>query len=74
MLTDSPIAPAPPRARRYVPAWQGLGLGDLLRSQGPAVFPFDAPRSIGFYTARNAIYHLFRALGYGDGSTVLMPA
>jgi dTDP-4-amino-4,6-dideoxygalactose transaminase len=58
----------------YVPAWQGLGLADLLRRKGLPAFPFDAPRMTGFYVARNAIYHLFRALGYGDGRVVLMPA
>lgn len=62
------------RGPRYVPAWQGLGLRDLLRREGPAVFPFDAPHAKGFYVARNAIHHLFRALGYGDGKVVLMPS
>ena len=72
-MTRNPRPPVP-GPRRYVPAWQGLGVSDLLRRKGRAVFPFDAPRVRGFYTARNAIYHLFRALGYGDGRTVLMPA
>lgn len=39
----------------------------------PLPFPLSAPGRIGFYRARNAIYHLFRALGFADGATVLAP-
>lgn len=71
-LNDSP-APAAGR-RRYVPGWQGLGLFDIVGRKAKPCFPFDAPRTTGFYVARNAIYHLFRELGFADGRTVLMPA
>src|SRR5436190_15809679 len=48
----------------YVPAWPGLAPIDLIRRPSPAAppYPFDAPQQIRFYRARNAIYHLFRAL------------
>lgn len=47
----------------YVPTFQGLSAFDLVRPAAAprACFPFDAPR-LGFYRARNAIYHLFQAL------------
>ena len=60
--------------KRYIPAWQGLGPLDLVRRPPAPCFPFGAPRATGFYVARNAIHHLFRLLGYADGSTVLMPS
>jgi hypothetical protein len=59
---------------RYIPVGQGLGPKDLVRPGAAPRFPFDAPRLTGFYVARNAIYHLFRLLGYADGGAVLMPA
>jgi dTDP-4-amino-4,6-dideoxygalactose transaminase len=48
----------------YVPTFQGLGAMDMMRPAAPhaCAFPFDAPRRLTFYRARNAIYHLFRAL------------
>jgi dTDP-4-amino-4,6-dideoxygalactose transaminase len=39
----------------------------------PLPFPLSAPGRLDFYRARNAIYHLFRALGFADGATVLAP-
>jgi dTDP-4-amino-4,6-dideoxygalactose transaminase len=33
----------------------------------------NEPGRLFFYRARNAIYHLFRALGFGSGKTVLVP-
>ena len=58
-----------------VPAWQGLGLEVLGRSIRPkeTPFPFDAPNGTYFYRARHAIYHLFRALGFGAKDTILAP-
>ena len=48
-----------------VPTYQGLSAADLLRGV-PATattgFPLDVPGRLSFYRARNAIYHLFRAL------------
>lgn len=49
----------------FVPTYQGLTPVDLVRpARMPRIrcFPFDAPDRIAFYRARNAIYHLFRAL------------
>ena len=48
----------------YVPAFPGLALADLVRpgAHRSERFPFDAPRRLHFYRARNAIYHLFRVL------------
>jgi dTDP-4-amino-4,6-dideoxygalactose transaminase len=59
----------------YVPAWPGLCPADLLRSPSTGVrpFPFDAPHLTYFYRARNAIYHLFRALRFRRDETVLVP-
>jgi dTDP-4-amino-4,6-dideoxygalactose transaminase len=59
----------------YVPTFQGLGLADFLRTEGGAAgYPFDAPARLSFYRARNAIYHLFKALrSMGYRLTVLAP-
>lgn len=59
----------------YVPAYQGLSALDLLRpaAAGRRAFPFESQR-IGFYRARNAIYHLFAALrSIKPRITVLVP-
>jgi dTDP-4-amino-4,6-dideoxygalactose transaminase len=59
----------------YVPTFQGLGVGDLIRNAADRrSFPFDAPCQVRFYRARNAIYHLFHSLqSKGRPRTVLMP-
>lgn len=59
----------------YVSAWPGLNPSLLLRSPSPWALPFPlhAPHSIYFYVARYGIYHLFRALGFGNGDPVLVP-
>lgn len=59
----------------YVPAWQGLSPADLLGSArgGARPFPLGERNAAFFYRARNAIYHLFRALRLKPGDTVLMP-
>jgi dTDP-4-amino-4,6-dideoxygalactose transaminase len=60
----------------YVPMYQGLSATDFVRwaAPGNACFPFDAPHALSFYRARNAIYHLFRALlETNPGLTVLAP-
>lgn len=61
----------------FVPTYQGLSAVDLVRpAQAPrtACFPFDASGRLAFYRARNAIYHLCRALVEHHGSlTVLVP-
>jgi dTDP-4-amino-4,6-dideoxygalactose transaminase len=59
----------------YAPAWQGLAPVELLR---PAAdrrlpFPLEAPHSTFFYRARNAIYHLARALELSRRGPVLVP-
>jgi dTDP-4-amino-4,6-dideoxygalactose transaminase len=86
-VTVQPVqAPAPPRSRAdhaaareerrmCVPAWQGLGFEVLERPRGAKAmpFPFGAPDGTYFYRARHAIYHLFRALGFGANDTILAP-
>jgi perosamine synthetase len=59
----------------HVSSEHGLSPSLLFRAPlvGPAPFPLNAPGRMYFYRARNAIYHLFRALGFGDGGTVLVP-
>ena len=63
----------------FVPTYQGLSAFDLVRrapdtaTEAP-VFPFAADGRLPFYRARNAIYHLFRALvERTPGLTVLAP-
>jgi len=48
----------------FIPVYQGLTPSDLARPVrwGRTAYPFDAPRHWYFYRARNAIYHLFRAI------------
>jgi dTDP-4-amino-4,6-dideoxygalactose transaminase len=60
----------------YVSAWPGLNPAQLLAppSAEGLPFPLTAPHKMYFYRARNAIYHLFRALGFGAGERVLVPA
>lgn len=61
----------------YCPTFQGLSATDLARPalERASCFPFDAPSAIGFYRARNAIYHLFRALAkHRGGTTGFAPA
>ena len=63
----------------FVPTYQGLSALDLVRrtpatAERAATFPFDASGRLPFYRARNAIYHLFRALvERTPGLTVLAP-
>src|SRR5688572_2482133 len=60
----------------YVPMYQGLSATDFVRAATPATdcFPFNVPHRLPFYRARNAIYHLFRALiETNPGLTVLAP-
>jgi dTDP-4-amino-4,6-dideoxygalactose transaminase len=67
--------PVPGERRVCVPAWQGLGLEVLARPRGRKETPFPFSESDGtyFYRARHAIYHLFRALGFGPKDTILAP-
>jgi dTDP-4-amino-4,6-dideoxygalactose transaminase len=60
----------------FVPTYQGLGARHLVprASACAAPFPFTVPHRIHYYRARNAIYHLFRALREKKPSlTVLAP-
>src|SRR5687767_12432599 len=60
----------------YVPMYQGLSATDFVRaaSTGTDCFPFNVPHRLPFYRARNAIYHLFRALiETNPGLSVLAP-
>ena len=60
----------------FVPTYQGLSAADFVRSTtaGHECFPFTVPHRLPFYRARNAIYHLMRALlETNPGLTVLAP-
>jgi dTDP-4-amino-4,6-dideoxygalactose transaminase len=60
----------------FVPTYQGLAAMHLVGrpSVSEAPFPFNAPRRISYYRARNAIFHLFRTLRRTRRSlTVLAP-
>ena len=60
----------------FVPTYQGLSARDLVRggTREAECFPFTVPHRLSFYRARNAIYHLFRALvATNPGLTVLAP-
>jgi dTDP-4-amino-4,6-dideoxygalactose transaminase len=69
----------------FVPTYQGLSATDVVRPwlaearaerQADQCFPFDVPHPhrLSFYRARNAIYHLFRALvAENPRLTVLAP-
>jgi dTDP-4-amino-4,6-dideoxygalactose transaminase len=60
----------------FVPTYQGLSAAHLVRPavRGVVPYPFNAPHRLPYYRARNAIYHLFRALVADKPSlTVLAP-
>jgi hypothetical protein len=60
----------------FVPTYQGLSAAHLVRPAvtAAAPYPFNAPHRLPYYRARNAIYHLFRALLASKPSlTVLAP-
>jgi dTDP-4-amino-4,6-dideoxygalactose transaminase len=60
----------------FVPTYQGLSATDFIRAAARETdcFPFNVPHRLPFYRARNAIYHLFRALiETNPGLTVLAP-
>lgn len=60
----------------FVPTYQGLSATHFMRpsAAGPAPYPFNAPHRLAYYRARNAIYHLFRALVESKHTlTVLAP-
>ena len=48
----------------FVPIYQGLSASDFVggAERGAPCFPFNVPDRLPFFRARNAIYHLFRAL------------
>lgn len=60
----------------FVPTYQGLSATDFVRPAGArtSCFPFNVAHRLPFYRARNAIYHLFRALlASNPRLTVLAP-
>lgn len=58
----------------HVPAWPGLAPAQLWSARGSALpFPLRAPRGVSFYRARNAIYHLVKALDWREGECVAVP-
>lgn len=59
----------------YIPSWPGLSPRVWFHT-GAATelpFPFSAACKTYFHLARSGIYHLFRALGFRNGETVLVP-
>lgn len=63
-------------AGTFVPTYQGLSAADFVRTpaEHATPYPFNAPHRLPYYRARNAIYHLFRALVAEKPSlTVLAP-
>ena len=73
MHVTSPALGGPTRA--YLPSWPGLSPRVYLRPEASAAppFPLNAPNRIPSFVARNLIFHLFRALGFGKGDSVLVP-
>ncbi len=60
----------------FVPTYQGLSARHFVRpvTSGATPFPFNAAHRLPYYRARNAIYHLFRALLETNPSlSVLVP-
>ena len=59
----------------YVSAWPGLTFRDVfgMRKRRRTPFPLDAENQNMFHVARSGIYHLFRALAFTPGETVLVP-
>ena len=60
----------------YVSAWPELTLRGLIGGGElkPRPYPLSAPATMYSYVARNAIYHLFRALVRRGDDTVLVPS
>lgn len=59
-----------------IPTWPGLSPRSLVQPERPGELPFPLDAAQGrsfFYLARNAIYHLFRALRLDERETVLVP-
>ena len=59
----------------YVAGWPSLNPGWFFETKSPEQkpFPLSAANRHYFYVARNGIYHLFRALRFKKGETVLVP-
>src|SRR5687767_7496562 len=63
------------RIAMYVSGWPSLSPGYFFQTKSPEQkpFPLSAANRHYFYVARNGIYHLFRALNFKKGETVLVP-
>jgi dTDP-4-amino-4,6-dideoxygalactose transaminase len=63
------------RAPTFIPAWPVLRPSTFLRRARAwdLPYPLNAARATPFYVARNAIYHLFRALRLKQNEAVLVP-
>jgi dTDP-4-amino-4,6-dideoxygalactose transaminase len=61
--------------RTQAQSWPGLSPAHFLRprARGPLPAPLRQGSTVYFYRARNALYHLVRALGLGPGDSVLVP-
>ncbi|MBI4474031.1 MAG: aminotransferase class V-fold PLP-dependent enzyme [Acidobacteria bacterium] len=59
----------------YIPAWPSLNPAYFIKPEEDSdlPFPLNGIDNKYFYVARNGIYHLFRALGFDKGHTVLVP-
>jgi dTDP-4-amino-4,6-dideoxygalactose transaminase len=59
----------------YISPWPGIRAADLLHSQTgrDLPYPLNARNRHAFHVARSGIYHLFRALRFQPGETVLVP-
>ena len=59
----------------YVTAWPSLSPRSMFPPDRRTELPFPLNgQGTSFYTARNAIYHLLRALRFQEGDTILVPA
>ncbi|MBI4953026.1 MAG: DegT/DnrJ/EryC1/StrS family aminotransferase [Myxococcales bacterium] len=58
----------------YAPSFPGLSPRAFVLAAGrPLPYPLTAPHQKSYFRARNALYHLFRALGIGPGDFVVAP-
>ncbi|HEY3127938.1 MAG TPA: aminotransferase class V-fold PLP-dependent enzyme [Acidobacteriota bacterium] len=58
----------------YVPAWPVLSPSCFFEASRDSLpYPLNSPHQTYSYVARNLIYHLFRALHFREGESVLVP-
>src|SRR5215467_15395024 len=61
--------------RTHVSTWPGLSPAQFVKPRAtvPAPYPLGEEGTLYFHRARNAIYHLVRALALAPGESVLVP-